>query len=1371
MSNTLFSQSFLEVGLRDTPEYQQISPDFLSRFRQNLREPYDDLVHNYQDPNEAQTEHALIRPVLELLGWNYLPQEPIPGSGKIPDYTLFVNREDQAASTGTGDLSTSQLAPAEAKAWRTNLDQGSGVQSPNGQIQEYLKEYWQVTKGRVRWGILSDGETWRLYRAVGQGPDGQFYQTQDSWFELDLRDCVGDGGQEQRRQLRLFFHRDSFRIGNDGHCFLDRALSEANSYVQTVVNTLTNAVFEEVYPQLLRAFFDSEPTAGSDEIQEASLTLLYRLLFLMYAEDRRLLPMGHPAYSGISLRTLRQEILERLKANTAFIPGAVTYWPRLELLFDRIDAGEPFAALPAYNGGLFDREYPALLARVKLPDEHIANIINSLGAATTNGSAEKTLVNFRDLSVGQLGTLYERLLERRPVILNGNVEPQLQPNARKDSGSYYTPPELVRLIVEQTLGPLVAEREDRFRQLAVSLASDPRDIATKRRELMASDPAEAVLQLKVLDPAMGSGHFLVDALNFLTGEIDRLAGMGPEVVSWFPDDDPYVSPLETRIANIRREIQRQAAENRWELNAGSLTDRTIVVRMVLKRCIYGVDLNPMAVELAKMSLWLHSFTAGAPLSFLDHHLRCGDSLIGAWLAETLEDIQTSSDVVAGHVFASASAAAESIRYIEQIDDADIAEVKESEELYRDTQTAVAPVRRMLNFFSGLRWMAARAGNRPLALGKPKQLTKQIGVENTTALEWWAAQSHTNLVMLVQEGPEALNDLDRAARCCDSAGFEQFADLWYRTQELADERRMLHWELDFPGVFTDWHPRTGGFDAVIGNPPWERVKMQEVEWFAPATRRPEIATAAPASLRHQMVAQLKIDGDPLYDDYAGALTQADTMLKYGRASGHYPLLGGGDTNLYRLFMERATALTREDGVMALLTPSGIYGDRSAAGYFGKMTEDGRVLGLYDFENRRGPNRGQFFPDVDSRFKFCTLVTGGQERTAEEVPCGFLLHDPPADTDPRRLLTIRAKDFALVNPKTGTAPIFLTKRDADIVLNIYRNHPVLEAENKNFAKTAVVRHVRQSDMTNDSGNFWTRQQLEEYGAYSVNLNRWKKGNSEWVPLFQGRMIHHFDHRYNSVAFNPDNVHNPYVNVRTTDEQHDNPNFHAMPRYWVPSDFVKLKLSEPPGYSIGFRDVGRTTDERTMIATIVPWSGYSNKVPLLMCNDEQSPMEFNDAAPLWAANFCSFAFDFVVRRKMQSTNINLYILEQLPVITRTAYNRQLGDTTAADLVRDHVLRLCYTAWDLQPFAQSQGYDVEPFSWDVEERRHLRARLDALYFLLYGLDRDDAAYVMDSFPITRHNDEQGHGGSYVTKELILHYMNALEAEDVKTVVALPSS
>lgn len=272
-----FSQSFLEAGLRETAEYQQVSPQTLSHFGQDLRRPYAAFVRAYQASpdfrsNEAQIEDALIRPVLNALGWSYLPQQPIPVSGRTPDYMLFADDDDRAALTAGGDISRYPLAPAEAKAWETNLDQRAGALSPSAQIQDYLRQFWQSTAGRVKWGILTNGETWRLYRATGTGPDGKFHQTQDAWFELKLGECVSDAGREQRRLFRLFFHRDAFRVGDDGYCFLDRALAGAADYVQTVVNTLTEAVFDEVYPQLIGAFFRAAPEATPEDVQEASLT-------------------------------------------------------------------------------------------------------------------------------------------------------------------------------------------------------------------------------------------------------------------------------------------------------------------------------------------------------------------------------------------------------------------------------------------------------------------------------------------------------------------------------------------------------------------------------------------------------------------------------------------------------------------------------------------------------------------------------------------------------------------------------------------------------------------------------------------------------------------------------------------------------------------------------------------------------------------------------------------------------------------------------------------------------------------------------------------------------------------------------------------
>ena len=982
MPDTLFSQSYLDDGLKESEEYREFSPQLMASLSQALRKPYADFNSRYGRSNEAQVENDLIRPVLNALGWSFLLQQAIPGSGQTPDYMLFASDDDGAAVDRGADVSQYALGLAEAKAWSIDMDRRIGPRSPGTQLQDYLATFWRHTNGRVRWGILTNGETWRLYRATGPGPDNRFYQAQDQWLEFRLKECLdadNPDSHELRKRFLLFFRRDSFQVRNDRYCFLDRALAEASNYVQSVVDQLSSAVFNHVYPQIIEAFYRAAPDAESEDIQESSLTLLYRLLFLMYAEDRRLLPTEHPAYSGISLRNLRQDVLARLAGNPGFIPGVATYWPRLQALFQRIDVGEPHAALPPYNGGLFSSERPELLNRSSLSDESIANIINNLGAAAVNGSDSQVLVNFRDLSVSELGTLYESLLERRPVLRNGQVEVQLQPLARKDTGSYYTPPELVNLIVEQALDPLILERMERFRQLSQSLASDTRTLNSRRRELTAVDPAQACLELKALDPAMGSGHFLVAALDYLTQAVDRLIGDAAETAGWLPVDDPYVSPLQQRIENIRDEITRYADENGWRVNPEHLTDRAIIRRIALKRCIYGVDLNPLAVELAKMSLWLYSFTAGAPLSFLDHHLRCGDSLVGAWLDRTSDDIRTASQGnFANYIFAGMTAAADSIRHIEQINDADIAEVKESVALFDGMTETLQPLRRMLNFFGGLRWLASGANDRPLALRRPSQLRRQLG-DAAAGVDWWALQDYDAQLNLLQRGPDAFPEANRQSNNFDSEGFSHFGALWHETQQLATERRMLHWELDFPGVFDHWTPRRGGFDAVIGNPPWERAKLQEVEWFQPETRRPEIATATPASRRRAMIAQLETDGDPLHQDYSEALRLSDTMLQYGRASGDYPLLGGGDTNLYRLFVERATDLVNSGGVVGLLTPSGIYGDNSAANFFSGMTAANRLLALYDFENRRGPGRPLFFPDVDTRFKFCVMAMGGTERT--------------------------------------------------------------------------------------------------------------------------------------------------------------------------------------------------------------------------------------------------------------------------------------------------------------------------------------------------------------------------------------------------------
>ncbi len=291
--------------------------------------------------------------------------------------------------------------------------------------------------------------------------------------------------------------------------------------------------------------------------------------------------------------------------------------------------------------------------------------------------------------------------------------------------------------------------------------------------------------------------------------------------------------------------------------------------------------------------------------------------------------------------------------------------------------------------------------------------------------------------------------------------------------------------------------------------------------------------------------------------------------------------------------------------------------------------------------------------------------------------------------------------------------------------------------------------------------TGRQLEAEGFYPVDGNRWKKGEELYLPLYQGRMLWQFDHRANSVRVNPGSTHNPYLSEDVTEEQHADPGFLPKSQYWVPAGNVKAVLPESCGYALGFRDIANPTNVRTMVASIVPWAGFGNKVPIL------KPETEDREEWLLAANLNTTVFDFVTRQKVQGQTLNLFIVEQLPVIAPSDYHRQFGITTARELVRDHVLRLTYTANDMVPFARDMGYDGPPFIWNEEERRHLRARLDALYFHLYGLSREEAGYVLGTFPIVRRQDVE-RSGSYRTRDLILAYMNALAAGDTETVVAV---
>ena len=1084
------------------------------------------------------------------------------------------------------------------------------------------------------------------------------------------------------------------------------------------------------------------------EVRQAALIFLYRLLFLLYAEDRDLLPVNDSRYDDYGLRkTVRDDIAQRMAAADAFSSFATKYYDHISTLCRQIDAGDPSIGLPPYNGGLFAPAAAPLLESNRLSDVVLAPIIYDLSHASSDGG--RRYVNYRDMTVQQLGSIYERLLEREPV-RGEDGEIVVRPNsyARKDSGSFYTPQPLVDLIVERTLGPLIDERRQRFERHAALLKSSSRDKAARAARLRPYDPAQAVLELKVLDPAMGSGHFLVTAVDYLSDAIAELVESVPASVPWL--DGLYLSPLVDRVETVRREILERARAADWVVDEAQLSDQAIIRRMVLKRCIYGVDKNPLTVELAKVSLWLHSFTVGAPLSFLDHHLRCGDSLIGLRVHDATEEMKRLGKMYSPSAIQAAENATGGMQRIEEMSDADISEVEESASLFHEVEKTTAELRSLLDTLCGVSWLAAG-------------MKKKARGEFEAPLVGAFALGEEEAFALLTDGPASVAAADPIRQ---RTFWPAFSEMWRSARQIAGRERFLHWQAAFPGVWQGWQddrPK-GGFDAVIGNPPWDRIKLQEVEWFA--TRSPELALAPTAAARRRGIKELRDDGDPLAAQFDAAKLRADRLGQLIRACGHYPLLGGGDINLYSLFVERSMRLIKPDGIVGLLTPSGIYADKTAARFFKSVSTSGRVGGLFDFENRRlGTNLPPFFPDVDSRFKFCAFIFGGEERGFDQTDCAFFLHDTAAIQDGERCFPLAAADFARVNPNTGTAPVFRTRRDADITRRIYERHPVLvDRSADGEVHTWPIGHLRQFDMTNDSGLFRTEAQLTAEGYYPVKFNRWKRGRDLYLPLYEGKMAGIYNHRTASVVLNPENLNRPGQPRESTLSDLADPEYLPRPAYWVPAAIVSASFPESMGWTLVYRRITAPTNERTTLATILPWCGVSYTIPMLRTkNQALSAVEGTGLMSVLS----SLCFDYVSRQKLQGTSMSLTSLEQLPVIAPADYDRTFGPTTARDFVRDHVLRLTYTAHDMEPFARDLGYDGPPFIWNDEERRHLRARLDALYFHLYGLSKEDAAYILDTFPIVRRRDEAAFG-RYRTKEMVLAYYNALAAGDTDVEVAV---
>lgn len=1110
--------------------------------------------------------------------------------------------------------------PREAIDQRSAHHGGGGrKRSAFGSLQEYLN-----AADGVLWGVATNGLVLRVARDNAS-------LTRPAWIEADLERIFAEDRFADFSVLWLLAH--ATRFGRPGgapfDCVLElwrtrgredgtRARDQLRNGVTEALEILGDGFLRHEANRDLRAALASGALSPSGYFNEL-LRLVYRLIFLLTVEERGIL---HPPAASLAARRIYQDGygLRRLR-DRALRAGRPDHhddlWAGLAPVFAGLGRaeGEPLLGLPGL-GGIFGADQCPMLAPCRLSNRHLLRALFRLGWLRDQGSLAR--VNWKDMGPEELGSVYESLLELVPRVSGDGRRFSFAPveesagNTRKLTGSYYTPDELVQQLLDTALEPVIAAR----------LASRP-------------DSAEAaLLSLRVVDPACGSGHFLLAASR-------RLAG---------------------RLAQLRAEGTATADEYRHAL------------RDVVNHCIHGVDRNPMALELARMALWLEAFTPDRALGFLDHHLACGDALLGLIDLGVLRDgvpaaafkALTGDDKAAakrlGALNRAGAKALEAVKKGQLALDFDTAGLGQAfADLDQADDGAVEDVEAKRARF---RHLESQARKTPLAVAADLVMAAFLSPvsERTEAL---VPTSREVLWMLDGSGvvPPALAAAARS---------------------VCREASVLHWRLAFPQVFS-----TGGFDVVLGNPPWERIKLQEQEFFA--TRAPAIAEAPNKAARDVLIRELEAaePGTPeaaLHSAFIAAKRAAEGASVFCHQDIRYPLTGTGDVNTYALFAETALRIVAPGGRCGLVVPTGIATDDSTKAFFGHLSQGGRLVSLYDFENRDG-----IFPAVDSRQKFSLLTIGA----ASQAEFAFFATKVSDLQDSRRRFRLGPADFALINPNTLTCPVFRSEMDAELTKKIYARVPVLIDESKGEEGNPWgLSFTRLFDMSNDSHLFAT--------APGEGL----------VPLYEAKMIHQFDHRW--ASYGPDGA---AADVPDTDKA--DPDFEVTPRYWVPRSEVEERLDAKGwkhGWLMGWRDIARATDERTVIASLLPAVGVGNKIPLMLAHNVTA----QQCAAL-LANLSSLTCDYAARQKVGGTTLNYFIYRQLPLLPPTTYS---PDDLAFLVPR--VAELTCTSNSVSAWAEELGAAAAS-RWDPERRAALRAEIDAWFARRYGLRRDDLRFVLD--------------------------------------------
>ena len=1237
--------------------------------------------------------------------------------------------DDLADGSGTissiagGRVPVVVVPPLESLDRRSPTLSTDRSRSPTIALQDYLNEHDEAL-----WGLVTNGSQMRLLRDNAS-------LTRPAYIEADLAQIFANEDAASFAALWLLVHRSRFGLTGTPatDCALERwrdtgaregevARDRLAGQVEIALRVLGSG-FLEANPDLAQRLRSGELalTPWFNEL----LRLVYRLIFLMVAEDRGLL---HRTNVNIGAQRLYAEGYSLAALRAQCVRGAS--WNRyndryegMKIVFHALAAGEAALGLPAL-GGLFALDQLPSLDSARLPNRAFMEAVYRL--AWLSDRSGMVPVNWRAMETEELGSVYESLLELQPqlaedgraLVFASDISEQ-KGNQRKTTGSYYTPDSLVQALLDTALDPVL-----------------------DRTEAEAKDPAEALLGLTVIDPACGSGHFLLAAGR-------RIA---------------------TRLARIRAE------------GTPSLADFRHALRDVASRCLHGVDRNPMAVELTKVALWIETVDPGRPLGFFDAQIRCGDALLGVFDLTVLE--RGIPDAAFKALTGDDKAVA---RHYAKKNKGERSERARIEEGFRFGQQ-----RDLMRDFAAMRAMPEDTLDQIAAKSKRLNALTSSGSDSwvlARACDFYAtAFLAPKIVLPTTAGPDGLPR--RGAETVPTSGtvweylrgVRPFGLLVQNAERALDGARAFHWPLEFPDIMA-----RGGFSVVLGNPPWERIKLQEQEFFA--ARSPEIAGARNKAARARLIKALEDnpEGSPeraLHAAFIAAKRQAEATSEFvrlpGSEGGRFALTGRGDVNTYALFAELFSNLARERA--GVIVPTGIATDATTAAFFAALVGEGRLAKLVDFENS-----APLFGGVHRSYKFCLLTVGRNEVTARFA---FFLTDPAQLAEPERNVTLSPDQIALINPNTRTAPVFRSRADAELTAKIYANAPVLIDETKGpEGNPWGVSFGRLFDMSNDSGLFRTARQLADAGFVRDGTDWVRSGHrpeqgvlsvegtdsaslplaggearaARYVPLYEAKMGDFFDHRAGSYGHRGDKRGHRVLPETILDE-HQDFNFEPVPFYWVAFKDVRARLHDAGWqrkWLFGFKNVTATTNARTFVCNALPEWGLGNSMPAIL------PSEKLDAAAVLGliSNMSSIGFDYVARQKVGGLNLNFFYVMQFPILPPAFYT-----SLRISFLIPRALELSFTSYALAPFACDLGHNGPPFAWDEQRRARLRADLDAFYARAYGLTRDELRFILDpadvmgpdypseTFRVLKEKEIRQYG-EYRTCRLVLAAWDRMEA------------